>query len=38
VIDGGEWLYSGQEFGHIAGYDREMVKQFMAAMRPSKKG
>jgi NAD(P)-dependent dehydrogenase (short-subunit alcohol dehydrogenase family) len=38
VIDGGEWLYSGQEFGHIAGYDREQVKQFMAAMRPSKKG
>jgi len=36
VIDGGEWLKAGQEFGHIADVPREQVRQLVAALKPSK--
>jgi NAD(P)-dependent dehydrogenase (short-subunit alcohol dehydrogenase family) len=36
VIDGGEWLRAGQEFGRYTEHPREMVKQVFQAMRPRK--
>ncbi len=36
AIDGGEWLKGGQQMGAITEFPREMVKQMMTAMRPSK--
>lgn len=38
VLDGGEWLKAGQEFGSYTNYPREIVKQMFGAMRPGKKG
>jgi NAD(P)-dependent dehydrogenase (short-subunit alcohol dehydrogenase family) len=36
VLDGGEWLANGQEFGRYARYPREQLKAMMAALRPAK--
>lgn len=36
VIDGGEWLRAGQEFGRYTEMPREGVKQVFRMMRPSK--
>jgi len=36
AIDGGEWLKGGQQMGAITDFPRDMVKQMMTAMRPSK--
>ena len=36
VIDGGEWLKNGQEFGKFTDLPRETVKAQMAAMKPKK--
>ena len=36
VIDGGEWLRAGQEFGRYTEHPREGVKQVFRMMRPSK--
>ena len=36
VIDGGEWLRAGQEFGRYTEHPREAVKQVFKMMRPSK--
>ena len=36
VIDGGEWLKSGQEFSAFVDYPRDQVKQTMQAMKPKK--
>jgi NAD(P)-dependent dehydrogenase (short-subunit alcohol dehydrogenase family) len=36
VIDGGEWLKSGQEFGHFTDLPRDQFKGLMAALRPKK--
>jgi NAD(P)-dependent dehydrogenase (short-subunit alcohol dehydrogenase family) len=36
VLDGGEWLQSGQEFGVFTQYDRAMVKGMLGAMKPKK--
>lgn len=33
TIDGGEWLKSGQEFGHITDMPRQQVKQMLKSMR-----
>jgi len=36
VLDGGEWLRSGQEFGRLTSVPREQLKATLAAMRPKK--
>lgn len=36
VIDGGEWLKSGQEFGRFTDLPRQQVKAMMAALKPKK--
>jgi NAD(P)-dependent dehydrogenase (short-subunit alcohol dehydrogenase family) len=36
TIDGGEWLKGAGEFNRFTDYDRENVKQMLAAMRPKK--
>ena len=36
TIDGGEWLKGAGEFNHFTDYDRDQVKQMLAAMRPKK--
>jgi NAD(P)-dependent dehydrogenase (short-subunit alcohol dehydrogenase family) len=36
VIDGGEWLRNGQEFGRFTSHPREKVKSMLAAMKPEK--
>lgn len=36
VLDGGEWLQSGQEFSALVGWDRDAVKQMLNAMKPRK--
>jgi len=36
VIDGGEWLKTGQEFGKFTDVPREEIKAQMAAMKPKK--
>ena len=38
VIDGGEWLKSGQEFSSFTDHPRHQVKATMRAMKPKKKG
>jgi NAD(P)-dependent dehydrogenase (short-subunit alcohol dehydrogenase family) len=38
VLDGGEWLKSGQEFGRLTNFPREKIKERMRAMKPSKPG
>jgi NAD(P)-dependent dehydrogenase (short-subunit alcohol dehydrogenase family) len=36
VLDGGEWLLGGQEFGHLTAFPRDRLKQMLAAMRPKR--
>jgi NAD(P)-dependent dehydrogenase (short-subunit alcohol dehydrogenase family) len=36
VLDGGEWLKSGQEFGWLTDFPRQQLKEQMAAMKPKK--
>jgi NAD(P)-dependent dehydrogenase (short-subunit alcohol dehydrogenase family) len=36
VLDGGEWLQSGQEFSSLVLADRGSVKQLLASMKPKK--
>lgn len=36
VIDGGEWLKNGQEFGKFTDLPRAQIKEQMAAMKPKK--
>lgn len=36
VIDGGEWLKNGQEFGKFTDLPRDRIKAQMAAMKPKK--
>lgn len=36
VIDGGEWLHSGQEFSAFIDWPREEVKASLAALKPKK--
>jgi NAD(P)-dependent dehydrogenase (short-subunit alcohol dehydrogenase family) len=36
AMDGGEWLKAGQQMGAITEFPRDMVKQMMQSMRPSK--
>ena len=33
MIDGGEWLKTGQEFGHYTDFDRAAVKQVFQSMK-----
>ncbi len=37
VLDGGEWLQSGQEFSAFVQHDRTAVKQMLAAMKPPRR-
>ncbi len=36
VIDGGEWLKSGQEFSKLTDFPRDQIKATLAAMKPKK--
>ncbi len=36
VLDGGEWLRNGQEFGRFTAHPRGQVKSMLAAMKPAK--
>ncbi len=36
VLDGGEWLKTGQEFGHYTDFDRGAVKQIFQSMKRSR--
>ncbi len=36
TIDGGEALFSGQQFAGLARLDRAKAKELMAALRPKK--